>query len=117
MTTRAAASPAAPIVVIVDEGHAGQPQKRVTLSVDRATAELVTAERFGNSSAGRRARSWLRFAHTGEIYGLAGQTIAGLASAGATVLVYTGLVLAGRRLSAWLLRRRAQARTEPARAA
>ena len=36
--------------------------------------------------AGRRLRTWLRFAHTGEVYGLVGQTIAGLVSFGGAVL-------------------------------
>ena len=45
---------------------------------------------------------------TGEIYGLTGQTIAGLASAGGAVLVYTGLWLALRRLVASIKRRRSR---------
>ena len=106
MTTRLAASVKAPIVLTVDEGYGGQPQKRTTLTVDRATATVAKAESFKNLSAGRRLRSWLRFAHTGEIYGLTGQTIAGVASAGGAVLVYTGIALALRRLAAWISRRR-----------
>jgi uncharacterized iron-regulated membrane protein len=105
MTTRLAASLKAPIVLTVDEGYGGQPQKRTTFTIDRATARVAKAEAFENLSAGRRLRSWLRFAHTGEIYGLAGQTIAGLASAGGAVLVYTGLALALRRLAASISRR------------
>jgi uncharacterized iron-regulated membrane protein len=105
MTTRLAASVKAPIVLTVDEGYGGQPQKRTTLTVDRATATVAKAESFKNLSAGRRLRSWLRFAHTGEIYGLTGQTIAGVASAGGAVLVYTGIALALRRLAAWISRR------------
>ncbi len=106
MTTRLATSANAPIVLTVDEGYGGQPQKRTTLTVDRATATVAKAELFENLSAGRRLRSWLRFAHTGEIYGLTGQTIAGLATAGGAVLVYTGIALALRRLAAWIARRR-----------
>ena len=45
------------------------------------------------SLPGRKARTWLRFAHTGEVYGLAGQTVAGLVTAGGAVLVWTGLAL------------------------
>jgi hypothetical protein len=56
---------------------------------------------FSEMTAGRRARSWLRFAHTGEVYGTFGQTIAGLVSLGGAVLVWTGLSLAFRRLMAW----------------
>ncbi len=97
ITTRLATSEKAPIVITVDEGYAGQPQKRRTLTFDRATAALAKDESFDRLSAGRRARSWLRFAHTGEFYGLTGQTVAGIASAGGAVLVFTGLSLALRR--------------------
>jgi len=117
MTTRLATSAAAPIVLTVDEGYAGQPQKRTTLTVDRATATVAKAEAFESLSTGRRLRSWLRFAHTGEIYGLTGQTIAGLASAGGAVLVYTGLALAFRRFVSWLRRRRDGAASDIPRAA
>ena len=106
MTTRLATSANAPIVLAVDEGYGGQPQKRTTLTLDRASATVAKAESFESLSAGRRLRSWLRFAHTGEIYGLPGQTIAGLATAGGAVLVYTGIALALRRLAAWVARRR-----------
>jgi len=107
MTTRLATTPTAPVVITVDEGYGGQPQKRTTFTITRATGMVAKAEDFQSLSAGRRARSWLRFAHTGEIYGLTGQTIAGIASAGGAFLVYTGIALALRRLSSWLSRRRA----------
>ena len=87
VSTRLATSEKAPIVITVDEGYAGQPQKRRTLTFDRATASIAKDESFERLSAGRRARSWLRFAHTGEFYGLTGQTVAGLASAGGAILV------------------------------
>jgi len=97
----------APFVISLDEGYGGQPQLRSTLTIDRVTGAVVKAETFDDLSPGRRARSWLRFAHTGEYYGLIGQTMAGLVSAGGAVLVYTGIALALRRWSAWR-RRRAQ---------
>jgi uncharacterized iron-regulated membrane protein len=107
MTTRLATNADAPVVVTVDEGYAGQPQKRTTFTITRATGMVAKAEDFQSLSAGRRARSWLRFAHTGEIYGLIGQTIAGVVSLGGAVLVYTGIALALRRLTSWISRRRA----------
>jgi uncharacterized iron-regulated membrane protein len=107
MTTRFATAANAPVVISVDEGYGGQPQKRTTFTVDRTSGVVTKAENFVSLSAGRRLRSWLRFAHTGEIYGLTGQTVAGLASAGGAVLVYTGMALALRRCVAWLKRRRA----------
>jgi hypothetical protein len=74
---------------------------------------VVRWETFAGNNAGRRLRSWSRFAHTGEAYGLAGQTIAGIASAGGAVLVWTGIALSLRRLSAWRRRRaRAEEREE-----
>jgi uncharacterized iron-regulated membrane protein len=117
MTTRLATTPAAPVVITVDEGYGGQPQKRTTFTVNRASGLVTKAEGFQDLSAGRRLRSWLRFAHTGEIYGLTGQTIAGLASAGGAVLVYTGLALALRRFISWLRRRRDGAASDLPRAA
>src|SRR5688572_20925209 len=117
ITTRLAANTTAPLVLTVDEGYGGQPQKRNTLTFDRTTGAVIKNETFDQLSAGRRARSWLRFAHTGEFYGLAGQTIAGLASAGGMFLVYTGLALATRRLFAWLRRRRSAEALEQPRAA
>ncbi len=91
MTTRLATSEKAPVTIAVDEGYAGQPQQRTTFTFDRSTGSLEKAENFKSLSAGRQLRSWLRFAHTGEIYGLTGQTVAGLVSLGSVVLVYTGL--------------------------
>ena len=69
-------------------------------------------EPFESLSQGRRLRTWLRFAHTGEVYGLVGQTIAGVVSFGGAVLMYTGLALAFRRFLAWRLRVR-NARSAP----
>lgn len=106
-----------PLTLTVDQGYGGQPQQRETFTIDRVSSEIVKAETFADLSPGRRARSWLRFAHTGEFYGLAGQTVAGLASLGGVVLVYTGLALALRRLVAWLNRRRGADPTEHVRAA
>ena len=44
----------------------------------------------------------MRFAHTGEVLGIPGQTVAGLVSAGGVVLVWTGIALALRRFLAWI---------------
>jgi uncharacterized iron-regulated membrane protein len=102
---RFAGAAAGPFVIAMDEGYGGQPQLRTTVTVDRATAAIARRETFDDLGPGRRLRSWLRFTHTGEIYGLPGQTIAGLVSAGGAVLVYTGVALALRRCWAWLRRR------------
>lgn len=102
----------APLSFAIDEGSGGQPQLRSTLTLDRATGSVVEWETFADGTPGRRLRSWLRFIHTGEAGGIAGQTLAGIVSAGAVVLVYTGFALSWRRLLAWIRRRRARAQEQ-----
>jgi uncharacterized iron-regulated membrane protein len=71
---------------------------RTTFTLDTRDATLVKVTPAAVTSPGQRARSWLRFVHTGEQYGIVGQTLAGIASLAACFLVYTGLALAFRRL-------------------
>jgi uncharacterized iron-regulated membrane protein len=89
------------------------PRRTVELSVLDAslTAGQETSSQPAVQTRGQRARSWFRFVHTGEEYGVVGQTIAGLASLAACFLVYTGLALAWRRLIRPLWR--VPARTSP----
>ena len=101
ITLRMPASASAPVTFVIDEGYAGQPRKRTTLSMNRGSGTVLTSETYDDMNLGRRVRTWLRFVHTGEFYGLPGQTIAGVATAGAAGLVYTGIALALRRLLAW----------------
>jgi uncharacterized iron-regulated membrane protein len=112
ITTRFLPNPQSPWVFTVDTGYGGQPQKRQTLTIDRTGNAVLKSEAFENLTVGRRARSWLRFAHTGEFYGLPGQTIAGVVSAGGAVLVYTGLSLALRRFVLWMRRSKTATREQ-----
>jgi uncharacterized iron-regulated membrane protein len=98
--------PGAPVTFTIDRGNGGQPHKRAQLTLDRRSGEVVRWEPFSGYTMGRRLRSYLRFAHTGEVAGVIGQTVAGIASAGAVVLVLTGLALAWRRFRAWAAKRR-----------
>ncbi|MEO8563424.1 MAG: PepSY-associated TM helix domain-containing protein [bacterium] len=98
-------SPSAPMVFQIDGGTGGQPQKRVELALDRVTGREVRWQSFATLTPGRRLRAIFRFAHTGEVLGVVGQTVAGLASFGAVFLVYTGLALSWRRLLSWRRRR------------
>jgi uncharacterized iron-regulated membrane protein len=111
LTVRVPTSERAPISFAVDRGDGGQPQARATLTVDGTTGAITKTDDFGAQTPGRRMRTILRFAHTGEILGLTGQTVAGLVSAGGALLVYTGLSLALRRFFAWT-RRRATTRAD-----
>ena len=101
------ASASAPLTFTIDRGNGGQPQKRGQLVLDRATGNVVRWEPFSSYTRGRQLRSILRFAHTGEVLGIPGQTIAALVSTGGAFLVLTGLALAIRRLRGWVGRRSA----------
>jgi uncharacterized iron-regulated membrane protein len=114
ITFRLPASARAPLAFGIDRGTGGQPQLRSTLTLAR-NGELVRYDTFSNQRPGARLRAITRFAHTGEILGMSGQTIAGLATTGASVLVVTGLSLAIRRFRGW--RRRHADRRQQAAAA
>ena len=92
--------------VSLDRGMGGQPQLRSQLVVSREDGSEVRLEPFAAQSDGRQLRSILRFAHTGEVLGVYGQTVAGLVSLGAVILAWTGIALSFRRLRAWLSRKR-----------
>lgn len=97
ISLRLPSSPEAPVTFTILRGGRGRPDLRAQLSLDRASGEVVTWQPYASQSAGRKARAWMRWLHTGEVGGLLGQTLAGLASAGAAVLVWTGAALAWRR--------------------
>jgi uncharacterized iron-regulated membrane protein len=105
-------SDGAPLAFAIDRGDGGQPQLRSTLTLDRKSGSVVSYEDFSTLSTGRRIRNVMRFAHTGEVLGIPGQTIAGLVSLGGVVLVWTGISLAMRRLLSWRARRQARAAIE-----
>jgi uncharacterized iron-regulated membrane protein len=104
------ASPAAAsIELTVDTGNGVQSDRKRVLTFDRSDGALLTDVTASQTQTpARRARTYLRFLHTGEVYGWWGQTLAGLGSLAALFLVWTGLALAWRRLVAPLWRRRRQ---------
>lgn len=99
---------AAQMTFAIDFGNGGQPQHRHTLALDARTGEVAASRPFSSETPARRARSWIRFLHTGEALGIVGQTIAGAVSLTSVVMVWTGLALAYRRLVAPLFGRRAR---------
>ncbi|MET0280638.1 MAG: PepSY-associated TM helix domain-containing protein [Steroidobacteraceae bacterium] len=86
------------------------PRRTVTVATADGSVQKVDnaeASAAAVQTPGQKARGWFRRVHTGEQYGVVGQTIAGLASLAACFLVYTGLALAYRRLLRPLFRRTA----------
>ena len=86
-----------PVVVAVDRGNGRQPSESEDLLFDRASGELVGRGGYPTFSPGFKVRRWLRYAHTGEVYGVIGQSIAGAVSLGAVVMVWTGVAMSWRR--------------------
>lgn len=87
-----------------------RPDHRVQLRLSLANGQLIGRTDYASQSPSRRLQGWVRFGHTGEVFGLAGQTVALLASAAGMLLVWTGLALSWRRLRLWR-RQRATARS------
>jgi uncharacterized iron-regulated membrane protein len=98
MTVSVPRETGAPISVRIDEGWGGEPQGRHTLTYDAGTGSQTSHVTYADGSAGQRFRTFLRFTHTGEYFGIWGQTLAGLASLAGVLLVWSGFALAWRRL-------------------
>ena len=81
----------------VFNSHRGRPDLRQVITVDLASGEVRKTERFADQSTGRRWRTWIRWVHTGEAGGWAGQLLAAFSALAAITLVWTGLALSWRR--------------------
>ena len=86
------------LVVSVDRSPGGMPEKVSRLTFDEHTGVLIKTTRFMDSDPAGQLRARARFLHTGEEFGVPGQTVAMLASLGAILLVWSGLSMALGRL-------------------
>jgi uncharacterized iron-regulated membrane protein len=98
ITLRVPTSPGAPLIFTIDRGNGARPDLRGQLTINAKTGAVERWEGYESQSAARKIRLWVRWLHTGEAGGVLGQTIAGAASAGGAVLVWTGISLAFRRV-------------------
>jgi uncharacterized iron-regulated membrane protein len=94
---RVANNPAG-LTFTVDSGDGGNPQLREQVLINPKTLQVLHREPFAALSRGRRWRSWVRFAHTGEAGGWWGETLAFVTACGAVVLSLTGFALSFQRL-------------------
>ena len=92
-------------VFTIDEGKYLNTFGRSSLTLNRENADVVKWESYGEQNSGRQLRSWMRFTHTGESFGIVGQIVAFIACLGGALLVWTGLSLAFRRFRGWLGKR------------
>lgn len=89
-----------PFAVTVTDAGRGRPDRRVKLTIDRATFDVIGREsEFQKLTPGGRMRQFVRWTHTGEIGGWAGQLVAALTAAATLVLIWTGFALAWRRFA------------------
>ena len=90
-----------PVDFAIDMSGYGGIGKTGALDLDR-TGKVVL---FVPAGSNHIAADYIRYGHTGEMWGVAGQTIAGAASLGGAVLVWTGVALSLRRLRSWRARK------------
>jgi uncharacterized iron-regulated membrane protein len=100
VTVRLPARAGAPIAFSIVDARSWNAFARSQLTVNSKTAAVAKWEPYDEQSRGQKWRGWVRFGHTGELAGLPGQIIAGVACVGGGFLVWTGLALAVRRLIA-----------------
>jgi uncharacterized iron-regulated membrane protein len=103
----------APVTFSISDGSSWNRFARSQLTLDAASGEIRHWQAYQDASLGQRARGWLRFAHTGELAGLAGQVVAGIGCVGGVALVWTGLALATRRWLNWTIWTRLHAGSKP----
>jgi hypothetical protein len=73
ITLNVARDASAPVSATIDTGTGGQPQKRTQYLLNRETGVVVKTSTFSSGNLGQRLRAIVRFGHTGEYYGSAGQ--------------------------------------------
>jgi uncharacterized iron-regulated membrane protein len=106
VTMRLPDRPGAPVSFTMNDAQHWNSFARSQLTLNPVTAEVIRWEPYADTSRGQQWRGWIRFGHTGELGGVVGQFLAGMASLGGVFLVWTGLALALRRLVGWRLWRR-----------
>lgn len=106
ITLRLPLQPNAPVVFSIREGKAWLEAASSQLTLSSASGEALKWEPYAAANRGRKARTWARFLHTGEAGGIVGQALAGLASLGGALLVWSGLALVLKRFRVWASRRK-----------
>ncbi|MFZ2281335.1 MAG: PepSY-associated TM helix domain-containing protein [Prosthecobacter sp.] len=98
LSLRMPQKPSAPFPLMVDRGGRGQVHLRTMLNLDVAQAKVLPSpDDLQHQNLGRRLRMYARFLHTGELFGLIGQTVAALCTLATMILIWTGFALAFRR--------------------
>ena len=94
-------------------GRVGQPQKTSALVVDRSGG-VLSVRSFRDGTPDHRVREFLRYAHSGEYWGLAGQALAGILALATVVMAWTGFSVVAVMLRLRRSKRRLASRQPPA---
>jgi len=86
-----------PTMFTIDEGNGRQPHKRTEIKINQYTGEIIDIKPFQQKSKAAQ-NLFLRFLHTGEVFGWWSQVIAFLAAISCSVMIWCGIALAYRRL-------------------
>lgn len=98
LSLRTPQKPGAPFALMVDRGGRGQVHLRSMLNLDAAQGKVLPSpDDFQQQNLGRRLRMYARFLHTGELFGLIGQSVAALCTVATLILIWTGFALSFRR--------------------
>lgn len=98
LSLRMPVKPGDPFPVMVDRGGRGEVHRRTMLNLDTAQGKVIASpDDLSQQNLGRRLRMYARFLHTGELFGVIGQTVAALCTLATILLVWTGFALAWRR--------------------
>ncbi len=101
LSLRMPLKPGDPFPLMVDRGGRGQVHLRTMLNLDVAQGKVLPSpDDLLQQNLGRRLRLYARFLHTGELFGLIGQTVAALCTLSTLILIWTGFALAFRRFFA-----------------
>lgn len=85
--------------VLIDRGNGKQVALQQQITYSRETGDVIKEQGPDQlATPTQTLKRYIRFLHSGEVYGIIGQTLAGLASVASLFLVWTGLALAWRRL-------------------
>jgi uncharacterized iron-regulated membrane protein len=87
----------APLNISILESASAGPKPRSQLTLNSSNGEITKWEPYSSQNAGAKLRTWIKPVHTGEAWGVIGQSLALIGALGAAVLVWTGFALAWRR--------------------
>ena len=98
ITLNPASNASSPVRISISLTNAIQPTAQENWMLNPYSGEILARQSWKDLTLEAKVGQFIRRGHTGELWGIAGQSIAGLVSLFACILVWTGIALAWRRL-------------------